>query len=77
MTAPYKLSDGNGLHLLVNPNGSKLWRVGETIAKVLEWQGAKVPQLSLDCRHSSQRVRFKLYDRQELIKRMEEFEAGP
>jgi hypothetical protein len=24
---PYKLSDGNGLHLLVNPNGSKLWRL--------------------------------------------------
>lgn len=23
---PYKLTDGNGLHLLVNPNGSKLWR---------------------------------------------------
>lgn len=23
---PYKLSDGNGLHLLVEPNGSKLWR---------------------------------------------------
>ena len=23
---PYMLSDGNGLHLLVNPNASKLWR---------------------------------------------------
>lgn len=23
----YKLADGNGLHLLVNPNGSKLWRL--------------------------------------------------
>jgi integrase len=23
---PYKLPDGDGLHLLVNPNGSKLWR---------------------------------------------------
>ncbi len=23
---PYKLADGDGLHLLVNPNGSKLWR---------------------------------------------------
>src|SRR5580704_18748515 len=23
---PYKLSDGSGLHLLVEPNGSKLWR---------------------------------------------------
>jgi integrase len=24
---PYKLTDGNGLYLLVNPNGSKLWRL--------------------------------------------------
>lgn len=24
---PYKLSDGRGLHLLVSPNGSKLWRL--------------------------------------------------
>src|SRR6202166_4430118 len=24
---PYLLTDGNGLHLLVNPNGSKLWRL--------------------------------------------------
>jgi integrase len=23
---PYKLSDGNGLHLLIEPNGSRLWR---------------------------------------------------
>jgi hypothetical protein len=24
---PYKLADGNGLHLLANTNGSKLWRL--------------------------------------------------
>ena len=24
---PHKLTDGKGLYLLVNPNGSKLWRV--------------------------------------------------
>jgi hypothetical protein len=24
---PFKLSDGGGLHLVVNPNGSKLWRL--------------------------------------------------
>lgn len=23
---PYKLSDGDGLHLLIQPGGSKLWR---------------------------------------------------
>ena len=27
MSKPYKLADGNGLHLLINPNGSKLWRL--------------------------------------------------
>ena len=39
-------------------------------AKVLEdtvrWLGGKVPALSLDCRHSSQEVRFKLYSRKDL-----------
>jgi hypothetical protein len=24
---PYKLADGQGLHLLVNPNRSRLWRL--------------------------------------------------
>ena len=24
---PYKLSDGGGLHLLVNPDGNKYWRL--------------------------------------------------
>jgi hypothetical protein len=24
---PYKLPDGGGLHVLVQPNGSKLWRM--------------------------------------------------
>ena len=24
---PYKLADGNGMFLLVNPNGSKYWRL--------------------------------------------------
>lgn len=24
---PYKLADGGGLHILINPNGSKLWRL--------------------------------------------------
>jgi Arm DNA-binding domain len=24
---PYKLRDGNGLYLLVSPNGNKLWRL--------------------------------------------------
>lgn len=24
---PFKLTDGQGMHLLVNPNGSKYWRL--------------------------------------------------
>ena len=30
---PYKIFDGRGLYLLVNPSGSKLWRFKYTIAK--------------------------------------------
>ena len=30
---PYKLSDGNGLHLLIEPNGSKLWRFRYSFAQ--------------------------------------------
>ena len=29
---PYKLSDGGGLYLLVNPNGSRYWRLKYRIA---------------------------------------------
>jgi hypothetical protein len=29
---PYKLSDGGGLHLLVTPNGSRLWRLKYRLA---------------------------------------------
>jgi len=29
---PYKLADGGGLHLLVNPNGSRLWRLKYRVA---------------------------------------------
>jgi integrase len=30
---PYKLGDGNGLHLLIEPNGSKLWRFRYSFAR--------------------------------------------
>lgn len=29
---PYKLADGGGLYLLVNPNGAKYWRLKYRIA---------------------------------------------
>ena len=52
---------------------SKTWlRVGETIEEVLIWLGEKtVPQLALNCRHSDQKVQYKLFNRDELIKEYE------
>ncbi len=32
----YKLADGEGLHLLVRPNGSKLWRMKYRFADRIE-----------------------------------------
>jgi hypothetical protein len=29
---PYKLSDGGGLYLLVNPNGARYWRLKYRVA---------------------------------------------
>lgn len=45
-------------------------RIGETIDKVLKWQGVEPPPLSLNCRHGAQRVQFMLFDRDELIARI-------
>jgi hypothetical protein len=45
--------------------------------RCVRWRCAReVPPLALDCRHSSQRVRFKLYDQEKLIKRMETIEVS-
>jgi len=45
---PYKLSDGNGLHLLVTPNGSKLWRLRYRFAGKQKMLGLGVfPDISL------------------------------
>ena len=45
---PYKLSDGGGLHLLVNPNGSKYWRMGYRFAGVERTLAfGKYPQVTL------------------------------
>jgi hypothetical protein len=45
-------------------------RLGETISDVMRWLGAEVPALALDCRHSAQQVRFKLYSREKLSERL-------
>lgn len=43
-----------------------LLRLGELVEAVLSWLGARPAPLSLDCRHATQQVQFKLYDRDQL-----------
>jgi hypothetical protein len=50
-------------------------RTGETVGAVLQWLGGDPPPLSLDCRHSGQRVRFRLYNREALRARVSELQA--
>lgn len=51
---------------------ARAWlRVGETIDAVLRRQGAEPPTLSLDCRHESQEVRIKCFDRDALIEQVQ------
>lgn len=54
---------------------SKGWfQVVSTVATVLNWLGEEsVPELSLDCRHSSQQVHYRLFDRSALIDAVEEY----
>lgn len=55
---------------------SAAWlRVGETIDAILRWLGADPPPLSLGCRHSDQRVRYKLFKREELADRLTKLKA--
>jgi hypothetical protein len=58
---------------------SRAWlRLGSTLSEILLWLGAtEVPELSLSCRHSDQRVHYKLFDREILKLRMEEIRNGP
>lgn len=45
---PYKLSDGGGLYLLINPDGSKYWRMGyrfDGVERLLAF--GKYPEISL------------------------------
>jgi hypothetical protein len=47
---------------------AKAWlRVGDCIKAVINWLGHDAPELSLTCRHSTQRVQFKVYDRAVLL----------
>jgi hypothetical protein len=59
---PYKLSDGGGLYLLVNPDGSKYWRMGyrfEGTERLLAF--GKYPEISLaDARKARMAARDKI-----------------
>jgi len=45
---PYKLTDGGGLHLLINPDGAKYWRMGYRFAGVERTLAfGKYPQVTL------------------------------
>lgn len=50
---------------------SRAWlRTGETINAVVHWLGAEPRELSLGCRHSSQQVQYRLFDRRDLNKEL-------
>jgi hypothetical protein len=45
---PYKLTDGGGLYLLINPDGAKYWRMGYRFAGIERLLAfGKYPQVSL------------------------------
>jgi hypothetical protein len=47
------------------------FKLGAMLKNVLEWLGAKdIPELSLNCRHASQRVHYHLFDRNKLIEKL-------
>lgn len=59
---------------------AKAWlRLGKMVETVLKWLGEdKIPALSLDCRHSSQKVQYKIFNRDALRGRLEELRnKGP
>lgn len=50
-------------------------RLGELVNRVVEWVGVTTERFSLDCRHSGQRVQFKLYNRDQLKVQLAEMRA--
>lgn len=63
--SPYKLGDGDGLVLLVNPNGSKLWRRRLRVLKDGEWRETmfaigKYPDVGLAEAREAAREAFKV-----------------
>lgn len=57
---------------LLNLSARAWLRVAEVVDEVIQWLGVEPIELSLDCLHSSQDVKIKLYDREELMLLMDE-----
>ena len=57
---------------VIDLTASAWLRTGETVAEVLEWAGFDPPSLDLDCRHGDQKLKFKLFDREELQRQLSE-----
>ncbi len=52
---------------------SRAWaRIAALTRDVLGWLGTNTPTRQLDCRHSAQNIRFKLYQREDLRQRLEQ-----
>lgn len=61
---------------IVNLCAEAWLRLSQVLASVLRWLGEEdVPELTLNCRHASRSVHYKLFDRQSLIEKMEKFES--
>lgn len=45
-------------------------RMGQILVEVLRWMGFEPPPLALDCRHGTQKVQFKLYERGKLTEQL-------
>ena len=52
------------------------FKLGDVLKNVLEWLGEEdVPALSLNCRHSSQKVQFHLFDREEFTEKFKNIQV--
>ncbi|MCJ2115171.1 hypothetical protein MKK65_00910 [Methylobacterium sp. J-001] len=57
---------------------ARAWLIlGETMAAVAEWCGIERPQFNLQCRHSSQQLHFKVYNRKSLRAKLLDLRAQP
>lgn len=55
---------------LVGLSAQAWLRTGDTVNAVVAWLGQSPQELSLDCRHSSQQVQFKLFNRTSLKRQL-------